>query len=374
MAKESLSLEDKFLMGLKVLKKYTVRGLRRIDKEFGVSRYARKVALALGLKIITLAAPNAQVSLHAQNVQKKAVPQLLAKASEAKENPAYEEFIEFHRDIIIERQKAFATALWETLQENIYTVQQAEKKGERSRTKTLKEIFIAYKKDGISIDKQYFCASAGLGSLLQTIDDGKFEEYKLLAECLTNPNHCGRIIKDFKENFGNKKETSDIQKTLADIFKKNPYAVCIAFPRSKANSRSGYHYVTVFSNTLAVDSLITPEDSLKGKTARFNRTAISNTEDYFVGEKKKGYVFDITEMIGNYQIFEMFMDYLKKQESKDKKIRPVELFPVKTISFQPISQNNVPEDKSEDVLSWAAVGRKPISSEILLAKNSHRMV
>lgn len=374
MAKEILSLEDKFLKELEVLRKYSIRILQQIDKKFGVSRYARKFVLALGLKLITFASPNAQVSLHAQNAHKKsAIPELLAKATEAKESTAYEEFMTEHQDMVIERQKAFATALWEHLQENIYTIQEAEKKGNKNRSKALHDLFDMYKKDGIIIDKEYFCASAGLGSFLQTVDDCQFEEYRLIAECLTNPNNCTKIIKDFKANFGTKKESSDIQKALTNIYKKNPYAVCIVFPRSD-RSRSGYHYVTVFSNSLAVDTLLTQEDSLKGKVARFNHTAISNTEDYFSEKRKRGYVFDISEMIGNYQIFEMFKEYLQKKEIKIRPLKTIELQPLQPISFQPFSQNNLPSNKTDEFFSWKAVGRQPISSEFLLAKNNQRII
>ena len=364
------NFEKKILNGFNTLARHTFRTMKYIDKEFGISRLTKKMVLALGLKLITLAAPHAQISLHAQNVQKKSVPQLLAKTAEIKENPTYEEFFEKHQTQVIERQKSFAIALWENLQTNIHIVQEAEKKGKQSRTKALRELFQVYKKDGIIIDKEYFCASAGLGSFLQTIDDGQFEEYRLISECLTNPNNCSKIIKDFKLNFGTKKESSDIQKSLADIFKKNPYAVCIVFPHSKSNSRSGYHYVTVFSNSLAVDTLLAYEDSLRGKTARFNRTAISNTEDYFIGERKRGYVFDVSEMIGNYQIFDMFINYLHRKENP--LIKPVEIRSLCPVSFQPFSQTK-PIKKDEKEFAWAAVGRKPVDPQILLASNNQRM-
>ena len=115
--------------------------------------------------------------------------------------------------------------------------------------------------------------------------------------------------------------------------------MCVCFPHSKT-SRSGYHYVTVFSNAIAVDTLLTPEDSIKGKVARFNRTNISNTEDYFSSEKNRGYVFDITDMIGNYQIFKMYMDYLDKIQKNFSLPQPI------------MASNEIPEQKA---YSWAEV-------------------
>ena len=319
-----------------------------------MSRFAKKMVLALGLKLIALAAPQAQISLHAQNVVKKAqAEQLLAKAEKASSSIEYEEFMEKHREAIVERQKEFALDLWTVLSNNIQKVQAAEKRG--SGAKELKKIFGDYKKYNITIDRNYFCASAGLGSLLQTIEENDYKEYKLLFDCLANPNSCSQIIKDFKSYFGDVKETRDIQKKLSDIYSNNPYAVCIVFPRSRSNSRSGYHYVTVFSNATAVDTLVDGDDVLKGKTARFNRTAISNTEDYFIGGKNRGYVFDISSMIGNYQVFQMFQEFLETEQKKLEDLRKyLENSVQKTV--EPVSLLPENPKKSEDIF-WKEVSR-----------------
>lgn len=353
---------EKFQKHAKIFKIKAFRAWHRFDKQYGISRHARKATLALGLKLVLLAAPHAQISLHAQNVQKTSSPLLLAKAKAAEASDAleYADFIEKHKEMIIERQKTFAKALWETLQSNITTVQQAEKKGQR--TKTLRGLFNRYKKVGISIDPQYYCCSAGLGSFMQTVDDGDFEEYRLLFECLTSPNSCRSIIDDFKSSFGDKKESQDIQATLADIFHKNPYTVCIVFSRSP-RSRSGYHYVTVFPNSIAVDTVLNAKDSLCGKTARFNRTIISDTEDYFKNSYNKGYVFDVTEMIGDYQTFQMFMEYLEEKNNQIMK-RFREITPPKpSLTIEPLSSIPSPQDVPADDFSWKAVSRKPFEHE-----------
>ena len=361
--------EEKFLRELKILKLKSIRSWHRFDKEYGVSRFTKKMALALGLKLIALAAPQAQISLHAQNVIKKNPVQLLAKAAEAKASLDYLDFMEMHKELIEQRQKDFALSLWENMQENIYTVQESEKIGHRS--KTLKDMFQDYKKYGIKIDNAYFCASAGMGSLMQTVEDKQFDEYKLLFECLTNPNSCKEIIKDFKKNFGTVKESRDIQKSLAEIYQKNPYAVCIVFSRSPTNSRSGYHYLTVFSNKVAVDSIITDTDTLKGKTARFNRTTISNTEDYFVKGRNRGYVFNVSEMIGNYQIFELYQNFI---EEKKKLI----MLPTQNLELVPPFSMK-PEAKAVPFtqphrLSWRAVGISPIrQQQIIHARQQSRL-
>ena len=358
----------------KYAKIYRIKAFRfwhRFDRQYRVSHTVRKSMLALGLKLILLATPNAQLSLHAQNVQKKSVPQLLAKATEAKAAPEYAHFMEEHRDMIIERQKNFAKTLWEILQENIFTIQEAEKKGQR--TKTLRGLFNRYKKQGITIDPEFFCASAGLGSFLQAVDETKFEEYKLLFDCLKSPNSCSSIIDDLKESFGNKKESTDIQTALAHIFKKNPYAVCIVFPRSKQNSRSGYHYVTVFPNSVAVDTALSEKDSLHGKTARFNRTTISNTEEYFINTYNKGYVFDVTEMIGNYQVFQMFMEYLEEKHTKlINKVKDLPV-PASTLLLGPVSSLPKPREVPTD-FSWAAVSRKRFEQKDLFKKRNEHLI
>ncbi len=358
----------------KYAKIYKIKAFRfwhRFDRQYRVSHTVRKSMLALGLKLVLFAAPNAQLSLHAQNVQKKSVPQLLAKATEAKAAPEYARFMEEHRDMIIERQKNFAKTLWEILQENIFTIQEAEKKGHR--TKTLRGLFNRYKKQGITIDPGFFCASAGLGSFLQAVDETKFEEYRLLFDCLTGPNSCRSIIDDLKKSFGDKNESSNIRADLAAIFKKNPYAVCVVFPRSKQNSRSGYHYVTVFPNTVAVDTVLSEQDSLSGKTARFNRTTISSTEDYFVNTYNRGYVFDVTEMIGNYQIFQMFMEYLEKKPAKlIDRIKDMPI-PAPALLLDPVSSLPKPREVPTDS-SWAAVSRKRLDQKDLLRKRNEHLI
>lgn len=368
-------LWEKFLKNAKIWKIKTIRAWHRFDKQFGVSRFAKKMVLAAGLQLITLAAPNAQVSLHAQAVRNKSKPvaaatvksnetsRLLAKANEAQALPEYADFVNEYQDVIADRQKEFALTLWGIMQQNIERVQDAEKKGRR--TVTLRAMFNKYKKYNLSIDPQYFCATGGLGSIVQAADSLHFDEYKLLLECLTNPNHCKTIINDFKSYFGDKKETSDIPATLAEIYKKNPYAVCIVFPRSKT-SRSGYHYTTTFSNAIAVDTLLTSEDSINGKTARFNRTAIADIDDYYTGTLKRGYVFDITEMIGNYQVFQMFMEYL------DEKHIP------KNILTKPELRNDAPvamniPDTDDRFYSWNEVSSTRDTEPVSLPKDNHNI-
>lgn len=331
-------LWEKILKEAKILKLKTIRGWHRLDKEFGISRFAKKMTLALALKLIAMSAPNAQISMHAQNTQKKGTPiGLLAMASTTKNNPDFVDFAEKHKEMLIERQKDFALTLWEVITQNIEDIQIAEQKGKAARTKELRKKFNQYKSYGLSIDPNYFCSTGGLGSIVQTIEDYDFKEYELLMQCLTSPNSCSGIIRDLKANFGDQKETNDIPKTLAEIYKKNPYAVCIVFPHSKT-SRSGYHYTTTFSNAVAVDTLLTPEDSIKGKTARFNRTAVADIDEYYVKGAKRGYVFDITDMIGNYQIFEMYQHYISKENIKKAILKdPVELKTPK-ISFEPVAQ------------------------------------
>ena len=63
-------LWDKTLKNAKILKLKVIRSWHRFDKQFGVSRGAKKLALAFALKLVALAAPNAQVSLHAQTAKK----------------------------------------------------------------------------------------------------------------------------------------------------------------------------------------------------------------------------------------------------------------------------------------------------------------
>ena len=356
---------EKFQKHVKIFRIKAFRAWHRFDRQHGISRAARKAALSLGIKLVLLAAPHAQLSLHAQNAQKKPTSQLLAKAEEAKVMPEYAQFMEAHQEMIIERQKTFAQTLWKVLQENIYTVQQAEKTGQR--TKTLRGLFNRYKKQGITIDPQYFCASAGLGSFLQAVDETNFEEYRLLFECISGPNSCKSIISDLQSSFGEKAESSDIQASLSGIFKRNPYAICLVFPRSERNSRSGYHYVTVFPNSVAIDTVLTEKDSLGGKTARFNRTTISDTEKYFVGSYNRGYVFDITEMIGNYQVFQMFMEYL--DEINTKKTSRFKDFPVPSSSFMLEPVSSLPAPKAKPInFTWAEVGRRDWEQNYLVRK------
>lgn len=361
------TFEERLLKQTKILKLKTFRSWhlfkqkagkawKEFDRQTGTSRFTKKLALAAGLKLITLAAPNATVSLHAQTSNPKIDNQtLLAKAnSTVNTQPEMKEFLEEHFEEIAERQKEFTFALWENFNENIPHIQEAEKKGKATRTRELRNMFKDYKKYGISIDPRYFCAAGGMGTLFQTIEKDNFFEYEAILDCFTSPNSCTAIIKDFKKYFPKAKKTNDIQKSLADIYKKNPYAVCIAFPRSKGNSSCGYHYVTVFSNTVAVDTLVTGDDALKGKTARFNRTAISNTEDYFVNGKNRGYVFDLTEIMINYQAFQMFMDALKNKKKTQEKIKEA-IDRVSVSNQQPTA--SLDRASEERMTRWQSVGR-----------------
>lgn len=358
------NFEEKLLKEIKILnlksirawhhfKRKAVKAWKEFDKQTGATRFAKKLALAAGLKLITLAAPNAQISLHAQTVNKKINnKELIAKATTAvRTQPELAEFSEEHLEEIVERSKEFTFALWEHFNHNITGVQKAETKGKAARTRDLQARFKDCKKYGVKIDPSYFCAAGGMGTLFQTIEKDNFFEYEAILDCFTSPNSCKEIIKDFKKYFPNVRETSNIQKSLAEIYKKNPYAVCVAFPRSKSNSRSGYHYVTVFSNVVAVDTLVTGDDALKGKTARFNRTAISNTEDYFVDGLNRGYVFDLTEIMVNYHTFTMFMDALKERTKQPQ--NPNEL--KSEIIPQPVA---VLDKLSEErPLRWSEVGK-----------------
>ena len=364
-------LWDKTLKNAKILKLKAIRSWHRFDKQFGISRGAKKLALALALKLVAIAAPNAQVSLHAQTVKKaykpvaatiaksKATSQLLAKANEAATTLEFSNFMEENRDLIMERQKKFALAYWNVLQEDVDITQ-------REGVGALRKMYKDYKKYGLSIDPAYFCATGALGAYIQTLEKNDFAEYELLLDCLTNPNSCSTIIKDLKKHFGTKKETNDIPKTLSEIYKKNPYAVCIVFPHSK-RSRSGYHYTTAFSNAVAVDTLLTPEDSIKGKAARFNRTAIADIDEYYTGEKKKGYVFDLTEMIGNYQIFQMYMEYIEKAPKI--KLPPAKIFPDPSKSFEPIAALSPTE---KNVTSWNAVSNNTKEKPRIPRKSAYK--
>lgn len=354
LVKEAKILKLKAIKAWHLLKKKSDKAWKDFDKQTGASRMAKKLVLAAGLKLITLAAPNAQISLHAQTIDHKNFnKELIAKANvAAKEQPELSKFIAENQDAIIERQQEFASTLWDVLNKNVKKFQVTEAKGKRPTAKELNRTFADVKKQGITIDPRYYCASAGLGSMMQTINENGFEEYQVFIDLLTNPNSCLSIIKDIKKNFGNIKESSNIQKTLAEIYENNPRAVCIAFPHSRGNSSSGYHYVTVFSNTIAVDTLVSEKDTKKGKVASFNRTAISNTEDYFTGSQNRGYVFDITSLMANYQAFDMFMKALQEQENKPSKPRK---------SVRPEIENNAPValiKETEDRLTrWSKVGR-----------------
>ena len=364
-------LWDKALKNAKILKLKAIRSWHRFDKQFGVSRGAKKLALALALKLIALAAPNAQVSLHAQTAKERsksvaavvtkssAASQLLAKANEASTTLEFSNFMEENRDLIIERQKQFALAYWNVLQEDVDITQ-------REGVGALRKMYKNYKKYGLSINPAYFCATGALGAYIQTLEKSDFAEYELLLDCLTNPNSCAAIIKDLKKHFGDKKETNDIPKTLSEIYKKNPYAVCIVFPHSK-RSQSGYHYTTAFSNAVAVDTLLTPEDSIKGKAARFNRTAIADIDEYYTGEKKRGYVFDLTEMIGNYQIFQMYMEYIEKTPKI--MLPPAKTFPDPSKSFQPVATLTSAEKKGT---SWQAVSNRAEEKPKIPRKTSYQ--
>lgn len=358
------NFEEKLLKEIKILnlksirtwhrlKRKAIKAWKEFDKQTGATRFAKKMALAIGLKLITLAAPNAQISLHAQTVNKKIENKaLIAKANTAvRTQPEIAEFSEEHLQEIMDRSKEFSFALWEHFNYNIPGVQKAEIKGKTARTRDLRERFKDCRPYGIKIDPRYFCAAGGMGTLFQTIVNENFFEYEAILDCFSSPNSCKEIIKDFKKYFPNARETKNIQKALADIYKKNPYAVCVAFPRSKANSRSGYHYVTVFSNVVAVDTLVTGDDALKGKTARFNRTAISNTEDYFVDGKNQGYVFDLTEIMVNYHTFTMFMDALKERTKQPQS--PNEL--KSEIIPQPVAA--LDKSSEERILRWSEVGK-----------------
>lgn len=349
MDKKYDELWEKFLKNLKIAKIKAIKFWHRFDKEFGVSRFAKKMILALGLKLVTLSMPNAQISLHAQNVQKKQPSELLANANTFKKNESYINFMEQNQDKIIERQKEFAITLWNTMQKNIKDVQEAEQRGKTARTKKLIQMFNKYKEYGLTVHPNYFCSTGGLGSFIQSVDKSGLEEYRLLIECLTNPNSCSSIIRDFEKYFGPQKETNDIPKTLSEIYKKNPYAVCIVFPHSK-RSTSGYHYTTTFSNTVAVDTVLTAEDSINGKAARFNRTAIADIDKYYINERKKGYVFDITEMIGNYQVFQMYMDYLQKMNEIPNN-RPGN-------HFSQINTDILNNESVASLIAWEAVGNE----------------
>lgn len=341
-------LLDDIQKTLKIWKIKAKRAWHRFDKQAGVSRFAKKMTLALGLKLIILAAPNAQISLHAQNVtkSKEQTSKLLAHAAAAKSLPEYTDFIENNHTAIIERQKEFALALWENMQENVETVQGAEKKGTKS--KTLHNLFGQYKKYNLSIDPAYFCASSGLGTLIQTFEEKNFKEYEAIVECLTNPNHCGAIIRDLDASFGQGIKTRDARQALAEIYAQNPYAVCLVFKPS-SRSRSGYHYSTTFSNAVAVDTLITKEDSIKGKVATFNRTMITDTEKYFpvipATMKKEYRIYDISNAILDLQLFQMYMEYIEKA-NKFPKFRPTDK--------EPSASLNKPKRKNGNVIALAS--------------------
>lgn len=343
-------LWDKTLKNAKILKDKTILAWHRFDKHFGVSRFTKKMVLALGLKLIAMAAPNAQVSLHAQGALKKSNPtELLAKINQVSKTEDYLLFAEKNKSAILRWEKEFATVLWQNLEQNIKDIQEAEKKGSAARTRELRKKF-TYKEYGLNIDPSYFCATGGLGTLLQTGLEEDIPECVMFVECLKNPNSCNEIIKDLNKHYGKQKETNDIPQTLSAIFKKDPYAICMVLSH---RTQSRYHFSFAVSNAVIVDTLMTPEDSIKGKTARYNVTAISDIDKYYTKIRKKGYVFNISEKIGSYRLFQKYMENLEKMDKI--KFNPDNILKLPKGSSEPVAFS-LPKEQ-EETSSWQAVGR-----------------
>ena len=293
----------------------------------------RKLMFVCGVQLISLSGVSAQVVRTPENAPKD----YLAKATLVHSNPNYKEFVEQHTQEIEKREEAFARDLWQVMSKNVETLQDAAKKGRK--TPALRQMAANYKEKGIAINPRFYCSSAAISSVLETIKENKYPEYEFLVECLSNPNSCPQIIKDLNENYGKKAKTNNVQQTLQDIFQKNPRAVCIAIVESKRNSSSGYHFTMAFPEAIAnnkeIDTLrdsnfvvldttiIAAKNTSMGKTARFNVDKISDIEDYYTGEKNRGYVFNITEMVENDLIIEMYKERFKKDKERLDEIKGI---------------------------------------------------
>lgn len=360
---------EKFLREMKILKLKARRTWHRFDKRVRVTRRFRRLVILLGIKLITMGAPSAQISLHAQTLQKqRSDVHLLAKNEISNPTPEYSEFISRHREEILNRQENFALDLWKVMQKNIKCVQSSKNKA--GKTTVLRNLFKKYKDYGISIDPRFYCASAGVGSLIETVEDKQYHEYDFLLECLSNPNACLKIIEDLQANFGETAKTDDIQKTLSDAFEKNPRSVCIVLAQSRRNSRSGKHYLTVFSNVIAVDTLISVEQTPRGKVAGFNNDAIYDIESYFKGSRNKGYVFNITELAESDLIYLLYQNYLREH-----KLLPPQNKQVLSITDKPLAFSPSPK-RSRSPIVWEAVGRKNfnIPSQAVVRRKEDRLI
>ena len=300
---------------------------------YQLKKKARKLMFFCGVQLISLSGVSARVV----RIPESAPKDYLAKAAIIKSSPNYQEFLEEHTQEIEDRQEAFARDLWHVMTKNVKTLQDAAKKGRK--TATLKQLASEYKKMGVNINPRYYCSSAAISSVWETIKGNKYPEYEFLLECLSNPNSCPQIIKDLNENYGKKAKTNNVQQTLQDIFQTNPRAVCIAIVESKRNSSSGYHFTMAFSEAIANDTemdaqkdsgfvaldttIVTQKNASIGKTARFNIDQISDIEKYYNGEKGRGYVFNITEMVENDLIIEMYKERFKKDKERLNEIKGI---------------------------------------------------
>lgn len=350
MIEEQNRLQEYILKQCKILKLKSIRAWHRFDKQTGTTRFLKKMALAAALKTIATLMPNAQLSLHAQNVSRKIPRQeLLANATMASNSPNYEEFIEYSRPRMAERQACFARELYETLRENFEEVQDGAKHGRKAQT--LKNLF------GKDVDTRYYCAISGLRSLEQTIEKKGYPEYDFLLKCIANPHACLSVISSLEKNFGPNAKTNNIRNKLRDELKKNSSAVCIAVVNTKQNTSSGKHFVFVLPNKVVVDSLVNESDTLKGKVISFNIDKIAPSDSYFTGTRNSGYLFNITEMSEPDLMMLFYNKYVKENNRSPQNSLPGEEYQPLSLVPKPRRRTTKKQDSAADnVVLWQEVG------------------
>lgn len=351
MNREQNQLQEHILKQFKILKLKTIRVWHRFDKQTGTTRFLKKMALAAALKTVATIMPNAQLSLHAQNVNKKiARPELLAKAGIASAGVNYAEFVEYSRPLVKERQACFAEDLYDVLKENLDEVQDGSKRGRKAQT--LKNLF------GKNIDTRYYCAIGGLKSLEKTIEKRGYPEYDFLLKCIANPHACLSVINSLEKNYGTGAKTNNIRNKLRDELKKNSSSVCIAVVNSKQNTRSGKHFVFVLPNKVVVDSLVNETDTLKGKVISFNVDKIAPSDSYFTGTHNTGYLFNITEM-SELELMMLFYDkYIKEKNHSNQRSADHEEYPPLSLVPAPQSKTTRRQTLPANGIVWQEVSQR----------------
>ena len=312
---------------LKIWKLKARRGLHNFDQKYKVSQNFKRAVLFLALKAAASVSADGQVivqknaSSSDRNLPKTELLAMATPDMAATMEMTWKKLNEY----IDDRQRVFAEFLSQDLADNIEIVTEGKKRGRKSAT--LRELFGG-------VNDKYYCSIGGLKTIENLSKKQDFFEYDFLLKCIQNPHSCPSVITGLTEFYGERCQTNNIRKTLKDQQKQNPNSVFIVLLNSAQNSSSGKHFVIV-TPEFAADSIAYVDGNPQMTVYGFNSEVIKNVDEYFVGTKNKGHVFNLTEM-GRGNLVELF--YSGKIRLEDIKSNKAEM-----VHYEPVSLDLTPK-------------------------------